>query len=341
VEDKVSYDVVVSYVFVFQRSNLCFSSVVGEDAQVALIKRALREMDAEKIEKSLVMSNVSATALGSVLNRFHMVVTEDNASSTDEMIFPPFVWNQRDEDDAQAFAEVFVHIQENLKNFGVPIDNDRGGIFKLCDVHSTQGLLNVDDDKVGKMRGGCDLAIVPSSTAPMSYAKEIIIIFELKTEVRGYKYSCGQAIVELLAAKCLSNQPNVLVVLTDVATGAIAFHVQWHPDHPDDFSIKQWNMDSLGAMAHLVKTFLNEWGQAQGDFIPHADSNDPKEMQVLNFKRRKLSSGITSTVEWEHFSELREDTEPNSLERVNLTRQLFSSWGVERMPSLLNPSMYV
>jgi hypothetical protein len=312
---------------------------VDEEAQIALIKRAYREMDAEKTEKSVVMSNVSAATLDLVLHRFNMVVTEDNALPTDD-VFPPFDWNNRDEDNAEAFAEVFKHIHANLIKIGVPIE-DGSGTFKLCDVHLSRTFLNVDDDKVGKMRGGCDLAIVPSSTAAMSLAREIIIIFELKTEVRGYKSSCNQAVVELLAAKCLSHQPNVLVVLTDVATGAIAFHVQWHPDHPDDFSVKQWNIDSLGAMAQLVKTFLNDWGRAKGDFIPHADSEDQNELQVINFKKRKLSSGITSTVEWEHFSELREDTEPNSLERVNLTRQLFSSWGVERMPSLLNPSMYV
>jgi len=85
---------------------LCFSSVVDEEAQIALIKRAYREMDAEKTETSLVMSNVSTATLNLVLDRFNMVVTEDNALPTDD-IFPPFDWNNRDEDNAEAFAEVF------------------------------------------------------------------------------------------------------------------------------------------------------------------------------------------------------------------------------------------
>jgi hypothetical protein len=305
----------------------------------ALLKEAMHELSQEKEEKFVTMSKVTSATLQQVLLRFKLVVSLYPAPQTNA-VFPPFNWGGRRENDPQAFDEVFNHMKTNLQEHGVSLGE--GGHYKLCDVHATRNFLNFADEKVGEIHGGTDVAIVPALTDSMSYSQEILVLFELKAENQKIEDSCGQAVLELLAARCLSNQPNVLVVLTDMATEAIAFHIAYDPVNLEHFFIKRWNNMSLGAMAVLVRSFIADWGVYEGGtFVPDANSQDVKHTQVLSFKRQKLSAGYTSTLAWEHFAELREDTEPNSLARAELTRQLFTSWGVERMPAMLHPSMYV
>lgn len=43
----------------------------------------------------------------------------------------------------------------------------------------------------------------------------------------GFSISEPQALLELLAARCMTNQRNVLVILTDVTTKAVAFAVDY------------------------------------------------------------------------------------------------------------------
>ena len=84
--------------------------------------------------------------------------------------------------------------------------------------------LSLVDEKIGEISGGTAIIIVPFKTAKAGYRKAISVIFEIKTEVnmmKGRDQFESQCFVELLAARCVSDQPYVLVVLTDLVSEAM------------------------------------------------------------------------------------------------------------------------
>ena len=61
------------------------------------------------------------------------------------------------------------------------------------------------------------------------------------------------------------------------------------------------------------------------DFIPRADSNDPRHLQPIQFKKRRLSAPQLPA-EWEQFVDIIEDPSSTDSERRMITRQLFRSF---------------
>jgi hypothetical protein len=251
-----------------------------------------------------------------------------------DLQFEPFFWNGRKED--EAFEDARAHIESQLKNFKVPLG--RGG-FKVVDVHTMKNLLDVVDEKIGEISGGTDVIIVPFKTAKAGYRKAINVIFEIKTEENmknGLDKFESQCFVELLAARCVSDQPYVLVVLTDLVSEAMLFEIEYDKTYKR-FTVHQATV-TLDQVGTNVANFLTAKAVPNVNFRPLEDENNPRDFAVIEFKRTKLSHDVGLALE--HFNEMREDTEPNSRERAFLVADLFRAMEVPRMPTLLQYSMY-
>jgi hypothetical protein len=141
---------------------------------------------------------------------FHQKVY-DGPGIAAPVTFAPFDWGQRDVD--TALPDARTHIEIELRKFGVPIGHKNG--YAVEDVHKIKDLLTMSDEKVGAISGGSDVAVVPFQTAKSGLNACICVLFEIKT-FKNVSNSCGglkrfeaQAHVELLASRCLLDQPGV------------------------------------------------------------------------------------------------------------------------------------
>ena len=93
-----------------------------------------------------------------------------------------------------------------------------------------------DKCSIACISGASDVAIVPYKTAKGGINREVSVLFEIKTDENVSQYEDGlihfesQALVEHLAARCLSYQPGVLVMLTDLVSGAVLYKFEFSPD---------------------------------------------------------------------------------------------------------------
>ena len=251
--------------------------------------------------------------------------------------FDPFQWDGRSEDAGALDARN--HIEAQLVKFGVRIGPDG---FKVEDVHKNKMLLNVTDEKIGSISGGSDIVLLPFRTSVRGARESLSVLFELKTHDNVRNSSDGlvsfepQAQLELLAARCVSDQPGVLVVLTDLVSAAILYYMEHSPDQ-QTFEVVE-RPATLHEMGALVAEFLASTAVPRSDYRPLVERNDPREAPCLQFKKTRLSHD--AGLAWEHFQDMADDTEPNSEERAELVRQLFRSMDVP-MPSILHESMYV
>ena len=130
--------------------------------------------------------------------------------------------------------------------------------------------------------------------------------------------------LELLAAKCMTNQPNVLVILTDLCTGAVAFTFS-HDTVRGTFTVCRYPSLEVSQIASFVSNFISSCCIPIVDFIPRADSNDPRHLQPIQFKKRRLSAPQLPA-EWEQFVDIIEDPSSTDSERRMITRQLFRTF---------------
>jgi hypothetical protein len=140
----------------------------------------------------------------------------------------------------------------------------------------------------------------------------------------GFIRSEPQALLELLAARCMSHQPKVLVILTDMTTGAVSYTLDYDAAQTK-FTIKRYQPLSLTQMGRFVSSFLTDSCVPQFNFVPRVDLNDPRQMQPIEFKRRRLSAPQLPP-EWEQFMDIMEDRDSTDTERQMVTRQLYRSF---------------
>ena len=298
----------------------------------------LDERDKAKQDMTVVISSATQSKVVSLFKQvgFHKKVY-DGPDISPSVTFSPFDWQQKDED--TALPDACKHIESELKKFGVIIG--RGG-YTVEDVHLNRNLLNVKDEKVGAISGGSDVAIVPYKTAKSGIDTCICVLFEIKTSDNvnkrneRLKYFEPQAQVELLASRCLSDQPGVLVVLSDLATGAILYSIEYDVEY-EGFNVVEQEA-TLDEMGTIVAEFLAETAVPNVGFRPVEAHRNPRDIPVIAFKKTKLSHDVGLALE--HFNDMVGDTEPNSGERAYLVEQLFRSMEVPRMPTMVHHSMY-
>lgn len=194
-----------------------------------IVSNAIISHEKQKDERVFKVSNISDGALESIIGIFDIDIIEDHqiTAMAEGLTFNPFEWKKRNGDDADAMHEASNHVETELRKFHVPFGLDN---YILVDVHKDTHLLNIDNDMI-KIRGGTDL-IITSYSIPASYpSRQLCVIFELKTThsfQQNLNEHSNQAIVELIAARCKSNQPGVLVVLTDLARKASTYELAYN-----------------------------------------------------------------------------------------------------------------
>ena len=100
--------------------------------------------------------------------------------------FTPFDWKDRTE--AAGSADATKHLATELKKFGVSLG--RGG-YALYDTHARWTILNFEDEKIGKIKGGTDAVIVPYQCPAEHCGKQLCVAFEYK--VNDYEEDTPQA----------------------------------------------------------------------------------------------------------------------------------------------------
>ena len=235
-----------------------------------------------------------------------------------------------EEIDSMNAAKLF--IEDGLKREGVILD--KGG-FKVHDVSSETNLLQVQLKSIN-VSASTDMVVTPYNTADTFLPPQACILFELKTETNtrtnGLSPHEPQAIVELLAARLKSEQPNVAVVLTDLCTGATAYTCEY-ASVSEAFYIQR-NSLALGQIFPFSAHLLREHCKPSATYRARLESTEPKEQCVLQV-RKKLRESFTKTLAWEHFMELKDTAPEWSAERSRLVWDVLRAAGVEEMPSIL------
>lgn len=158
--------------------------------------------------------------------------------------------------------------------------NLENSYFELVDIHSIHDFLNVEDKKIGKVSGGTDL-IVPRDIASISYQAGLCALFELKTATANpakKNKNKAQSLLKLVCARYLSNQPCVIVVLTDLFSEAIVYSINWVDGGYQFFE----HTLSLSQMADFVVEFIAS--QCRRSAISLSDSRE-EDLAAIRFKR--------------------------------------------------------
>ena len=302
-----------------------------------IVRSEFKAQEEKQKESTICMSKASESQVSGVLNKLSMIVVAGECD-IQGIEFAKFDWGTQYE--VQGTARALEHLCGGLTAAGVLLEVEGG--FQAIDTHAYPGLLNFDDDRVGKISGGTDIVITPYRVDPISLASEIAVIIELKTKSNVEKNGGlgaiefnRQAILELCSARCLSHQPGILVVLTDLNSGAIAFETVFSNDSQNYFIHKiSLRHDQV---CPFIAHFLSSCSVPNPSFVPSANSDDPREAGVVHFKRAKLSD-IGTSLAWEHMEEMKEETEPWSRERALVVRDFFQSLNLERTPTVIEYS---
>jgi hypothetical protein len=207
------------------------------------------------------------------------------------ILFDAFSWGGRSEEDRM--PGVRTHIETQLRKFAVSMG--RGG-YKIVDVHTRRHLLDVRDKKVGVLSGGTDIAVVPFNAANFGIIKASCVLWEIKADVNvrpcadSLKRFESEAFVELIAARCLSNQPGVLVVLTDLVSRAVVLEVEYSAQY-QSFSVVVYDvtLDQVGVM---VAQFLVHTAVPDASFRLLESHRNPRDIPAITFKKTKLSHDV-------------------------------------------------
>lgn len=185
-----------------------------------------------------------------------------------------------------------LHFQQELEKFGVNFGRDH---FKFYDVHSYDQLLNVNDEKSGKLSGGTDLIIGPQGVAMESITKQSFVAVELITseniEKNGIESFSSQAILELIAS-CYHSHQMTLVVFTDLASDVLVMTLS-RSKH--GIEILNYGDLTLNQMATFIRQHLSTHCSADRTYRLNYLSADvtltkPSELTMQAFKRRRVSS---------------------------------------------------
>eukprot|EP00595_Chromulina_sp_UTEXLB2642_P001504 CAMPEP_0196767856 /NCGR_PEP_ID=MMETSP1095-20130614/42045_1 /TAXON_ID=96789 ORGANISM="Chromulina nebulosa, Strain UTEXLB2642" /NCGR_SAMPLE_ID=MMETSP1095 /ASSEMBLY_ACC=CAM_ASM_000446 /LENGTH=208 /DNA_ID=CAMNT_0042136607 /DNA_START=528 /DNA_END=1151 /DNA_ORIENTATION=+ len=193
-------------------------------------------------------------------------------------------------------TEAVTHLEIELVKFGVPL---RDGVFKLCDVHKSKSILNYDHPRF-QLSGGTDFVIIPSQTpSDIGTAYEICVAFEIKTDEvidkEGIDKYYNQAIGELIASRCLSSQPVVLVVLTDISRKATIFQYSFDNNRSSSF-IEIFKNVSLEQMASKVRQHLEDFCVPDALYEPPEEVEEASavEIGVVQFKKKQKLNQVSS-----------------------------------------------
>ncbi len=309
---------------------IAIPAFVSEEGLKSLVKASVKEAEAEreqeKERKTLVVSHASFTAVQSYLEELDILVLEQDSStveSTEGVSFEPFTWIGGEE---ACIPSAMLHFEQELKKFGVRFGTDN---FKFYDVHSKHQLLNINDEKSGKLSGGIDLILGPHGLSMQSVIKQSCVAVELKTsetlKSNGIESFLSQATLELIAS-CYHSHQMSLVVLTDLASSVVVLTLS---RSNNGIEILQYGDLTLNQMATFVRQHLSKHCTPDRTYrlnylLSDVPLTKPAEQTMQAFKRRRVSS-VQLSPGYEQFSSMLEETELGSRERAEVIQNFFHS----------------
>ena len=229
----------------------------------------------EAAEKAITASSASQTGVSELLTTLGFVVKEMDVTVYPSSAIARFNWVGEENRDMSA-TKLF--IEDGLKSHGVLLG--RGG-FKVHDVHSRRDLLNFHSESI-HVSASTDMIVAPYSTPATFLPPQSCILFELKTKGTELSSNEPQAIVELLAARVASEQPNVAVILTDLCTGAIAYTFAF-ASTTEVFVLQRHSL-APEQIFPFSAHFLREHCKPDATYRASVESADPKAECVLEFR---------------------------------------------------------
>lgn len=139
----------------------------------------LEEREKAKKDAAIVVISSATQSKGKSLFRavgFHSSVYDGPAISAPTVSFTAFDWGHREKD--AALPDARNHIENELQKFGVRMG--RGG-YAVKDVHLNKNLLDMQDENIGAITGGSDIAVVPYKTANFIISACICVLLEVVT----------------------------------------------------------------------------------------------------------------------------------------------------------------
>jgi hypothetical protein len=193
-----------------------------------------------------------------------------------------YVWTQATE--AEQCPAIVDHLRTCL-----PFLEECG--FQLVDVHTDNDLLTTDTFTGVNIRGGTDAVIVPRRS--IGYSELLGVAFEFKKPaVVGATDSRNQAIAEVLAARCLSSQPDVAVVLTDMTATAVIYRSRAIAEG-QGIAVYQ-STTTLSGMVAFLADFLNP---GTGHVVNTVDYFEPDDAPLTVWKRSKENPDVDDDLE--------------------------------------------
>jgi hypothetical protein len=292
--------------------------------------------DRENKQKQLTIdvSNTSNKKAQDLIQRMPFAFVNHEFLSPIHQHFEPFIWLG---DEPSGTPAACLHLKDLLTQAGVNFDTE----FQLEDCHTNKQLLDFVDDNIGTITGGTDLVITPKGTADVSLPHQICVVVELKTTTtmneKGISAFNAPAIVEFVSANCLSYQPSIMAVLTDLNSHTKAWVSRYDPVRKQIIALVYSNL-SLDAMVTLMAEHLNTAVVKDNAFLPLPSSTIPEAQRSIVIKRKFAEGGITDA--WAQFEDLADGTEDWSRDRALATWNLLRNCGIDRMPTVVHHCMY-
>jgi hypothetical protein len=198
--------------------------------------------------------------------------------------------------------------------------------FQLVDAHAAPGLFSGFITSELRVIATADAVIIASSVDADTFGLEIstlvAFIFRAGPHMEDYD---DELELLLLAVRVTSNKP-MLVIATDLATGATALRICVNDE--EQFHLQRTRL-TLTQMATMIADFLKPTF-ADPTLTMEEDSSDPDESAASMFLRRHCVNGITAMQDQLAMCEdLVEDPELDDEFKVQAAANLLRSFGWE------------
>ena len=276
------------------------------------------------------MSNISQRGATDVLADLGVAVQLLTLPPCEDT-FAKFNWESKSE--VQGAPNAISFVREQLSD---SVDFGTDG-YKLFGLRSQQQYLDTVISRKYALKGTSDVAIAPYYTVEAYSAYAACVLIEFKTTAQFHHDNIPQLLAETLALRCLSCQPAVLCVLTDLNDGAFVAKTAWNAVCMKT-SIDVSNKVTVSQMYRCIADFLRTSTVPEMSKIPLNPEllYDPvfePAMQMKKLLKRKRGDSSSAV---EQYEELAEGTLPFSRERALAVRHLFQSYGFDEMPRCLS-----
>jgi hypothetical protein len=169
---------------------------------------------------------------------------------------------------------------------------------------------------------------------------EICVVFELKTSrmlaEHGLDHFSPSTQIEFVSANCLSYQPAILAILTDLSTITRAWRSAYDPSL-GYIVVHEYSSLTTDEMLHLVCHHLQETAVRHPAYVPQSASDINGE-RYRSMKRKFNDAAFSDALA--QFEVSAEGTKEWSRDRAVATWDFLRNMGVDRMPAVVQYQMY-